>query len=48
LRRSFIAARSSAESPVDFFVVAVVLLLDFCVAFVRSSFLLCPGGPEAA
>jgi hypothetical protein len=41
-RRSFIAARSWAESPVDFFVVAVVLLADLCVAFFALIFrLLC-------
>ena len=31
--RSFIAARSSAVNPLDFVLVAVVRLADFCVAF---------------
>src|SRR3989337_4349452 len=31
--RSFIAARSSSVNPLDFLLVAVVLLADFCVAF---------------
>jgi hypothetical protein len=33
LARSFIAAFSSAENLVDFLLVVVVLLADFCVAF---------------
>src|SRR5687767_259605 len=31
--RSFIAARSSSVNPLDFFLIAVVLLADFCVFF---------------
>src|SRR4030066_305251 len=31
--RSFIAARSSSVNPLDFLLIAVVLLADFCVAF---------------
>ena len=31
--RSFIAARSSSVNPLDFLLVAVVLLADFCVSF---------------
>src|SRR5206468_1762144 len=31
--RSLIAARSSSVNPLDFFLIAVVLLADFCVSF---------------
>src|SRR5437667_4107576 len=31
--RSFIAARSSSVNPLDFLLIAVVLLADFCVSF---------------
>src|SRR5437763_12503848 len=33
--RSFIAARSSSVNPLDFLLIAVVLLADFCVSFFR-------------
>src|SRR6266540_2916177 len=48
--RSFIAARSSAVNPLDFLLIAVVLLADCCVAFFAgflsaiTKHLLAPGG----
>jgi hypothetical protein len=43
--RSLIAARSSSVNPLDFLLVAVVLLADLCVAFFALIVPSCAGSP---